>query len=60
MALFQIRRGGQVICSSSLPGCSYSPATLKDMQKNGMHLYQDGKKVKAAPGAGTPKGGKEK
>lgn len=58
--IYEIRRNGEVICSSSIPDCGYTPETLKDMERNGMHLYCDGKKVKSRSRIGTPESGKGK
>ena len=44
MPTYEIRRSGQVICSSSIPDCGYPKEILKDMERNGMHLYCDGKR----------------
>lgn len=48
MQTYEIRRSGQVICRSSIPDCGYPKEILRDMERNGMHLYCDGKKVKKA------------
>lgn len=50
MQVYEIRRSGQVLCSSSIPNCGYSREVLTDMAKAGTHLYCDGKKVKSRPG----------
>lgn len=55
MATYEIRRSGQAICSSSVPGCGYPKEIIKDMERNGMHLYCDGKR-KSRPRTGTPMG----
>lgn len=44
MSTYEIRRSGQVICSSSIPDCGYPKEVLKDMERNGMYLYCDGKR----------------
>lgn len=44
--LFEIRRAGAVICFGHIPNLGYAPETLKDMARNGMHLYRNGKRVK--------------
>lgn len=46
LSLFQIRKGGAVICESHIPNLGYSAATLKEMARAGFHLYRDGKRVK--------------
>ena len=61
MPTYEIRRSGHVICSSPIPDCGYDKPTLKDMEKNGMHLYCDDKKVKkAATGQSRTDGSKGK
>ena len=47
MPTYEIRRSGQVICRSSIPDCGYPKDTIRNMERNGMHLYCDGKKVKS-------------
>ena len=44
--LYEIRRSGEVMCSSSVPDLGYPRDIIKDMEKNGMFLYCDGKRVK--------------
>lgn len=46
LSLFQIRRGGTVICESHIRNLGYSAECLKDMARAGLHLYRDGKRVK--------------
>ena len=58
--IYEIRRSGQVICSSSIPDCGYPKDILRDMERNGMHLYCEGKKVKSRSRTGTPESGKGK
>lgn len=61
MSTWSIRKSGTILCTSSVPGCGYSAATLKAMSGAGLHLYCDGKRVKkAASGAANTEGGKEK
>ena len=60
MPNYEIRRSGQVICSSSIPNCGYSKDILRDMEHNGMHLYHDGKREKAASGRSRTESGKGK
>ena len=50
MPTYEIRRSGTAICSSSIPCCGYPKEILRDMERNGMHLYCDGKREKAASG----------
>ena len=51
--IYEIRRSGQTLCRGSVPGLGYSPEVLKDMEKNGLHLYCDGKRVKKSSVNGT-------
>lgn len=44
--VYEIRRSGEVLCRSTVPALGYAPDTLKDMERNGLHLYCDGKRVK--------------
>lgn len=60
MTTYEIRRSGQVICSSSVPNCGYPKDILRDMERNGMHLYHDGKREKAASGRSRTESGKGK
>lgn len=60
MPTYEIRRTGQVICSSSIPDCGYSKEILRDMERNGMHLYCDGKKVKSRSRSSSPESGSGK
>lgn len=46
--MYEVRRGGVVLCHSSIPGCSYERQTIKDMERNGMGLYLNGKRIKNA------------
>lgn len=45
--LYELRRSGETLCRSSIPNLGYTPETLKNMARNGIHLYYDGKKVKS-------------
>ena len=58
MSTYEIRRAGQVICSSSIPDLGYSKEALRDMERGGMHLYCDGKKVKSRPSRSRTGSGK--
>lgn len=42
---YEIRKGGQVYCSSYIKNCGYSDAVLKNMKERGYSLYADGKCV---------------
>ena len=39
---YEIRRSGDTLCASSVPGLGYSKETLRDMEKAGLHLYRNG------------------
>lgn len=43
---FEIRASGAVLCSSSVPNLGYSHEVIKDMERNGLFLYCDGKKAR--------------
>lgn len=45
-SIYEIRRSGETICRSSVPGLGYASQTLRDMEKAGLHLYKDGKREK--------------
>ena len=44
MSTYEIRRSGEVICSSSIFNCGYPKEILKDMERSGMRLYCDGER----------------
>lgn len=44
--MYELRRGKEVLCVSSVPFLGYSVAILNDMEKSGIHLYKDGKREK--------------
>ena len=44
---YELRRSGETLCRSSIPNLGYTPEILKDMERHGLHLYCDGKKVKS-------------
>lgn len=46
MDSYEIRRAGQVVCHGSVLNLGYSMEILKDMARNGLHLYKNGKRVK--------------
>ena len=58
MPTYEIRRAGQVICTSSIQDCGYPKDTLQDIERSGMCLYCDGKKVKSRPGRCRTESGK--
>jgi hypothetical protein len=43
---YEMRRGKEVLCGSTVPNLGYPPAWLKDMARNGIHLYKNGKRVR--------------
>lgn len=45
--VYELRRSGVTLCRSSIPNLGYPPDILKDMARNSIHLYCDGKKVKS-------------
>jgi hypothetical protein len=58
--IYEIRRSGQTLCRGTVPGLGYSPDVLKDMERNALHLYCDGKRIKKPPRSGNSKGVCEK
>jgi hypothetical protein len=56
--LYELRRSSETLCRSSIPNLGYSPDILKDMERHGLHLYCDGKKVKSRPRSSSPGSGK--
>ena len=57
---YEIRRSGDTLCTSSVPGLGYSKETLRDMEKAGLHLYRNGKREKAASRAANTESGRPK
>jgi hypothetical protein len=45
MDYYEIRRAGQVVCRGTYPNLGYSAERLKEMYRNGMYLYKNGKRV---------------
>lgn len=43
---YEIRRDRVTLCASTVPDLGYSPETLRDMDRSGLHLYRNGKRVK--------------
>lgn len=43
---YEMRRGREVLCGSTVPNLGYPDAWLKDMARNGIYLYKNGKRVK--------------
>lgn len=50
---YEIRRDRVTLCVSTVPHLGYSPDTLRDMERSGLHLYCNGKRVKL-PKKSTP------
>lgn len=46
MAVWQIRKGKEVLCEGHIKNLGYKPETIKEMAKVGLYLYKDGKRVK--------------
>ncbi len=49
--IYELRRGTVVLCSSTVPGLGYGKEILKDMRRNGILLYCDGKRADRGSGA---------
>lgn len=43
---YTIRKDGKIMAQSDIPDCGYSIRELKELDRAGYHLYQDGKRVK--------------
>ena len=43
---YEMRRGGEVLCSSTVPNLGYPVEWIRDMARNGIYLYKNGKRVK--------------
>ena len=43
---WEMRMGREVLCGSTVPNLGYPPDWIKDMARNGIHLYKNGKKVR--------------
>lgn len=41
--LYEIRRGGETICTSHVPRLGYTPKRLREMVADGYKYYVDGK-----------------
>ena len=57
---YEIRRTGDVLCSSPVPNCGYSKDIIRDMERSGLHLYHNGKREKAASRAANTESGRPK
>lgn len=42
---YEMRRGREVLCGSTVPNLGYPDAWLKDMARHGVYLYKNGKRV---------------
>lgn len=43
---YEMRRGGETLCSGTVPNLGYPPEWIRDMAKAGIYLYKNGKRVK--------------
>ena len=43
---YEMRQGGQTLCSSTVPNLGYPAHWIREMAKAGIHLYKNGKRVK--------------
>lgn len=43
---YEMRRGGEVLCGSTVPNLGYPAERIRDMARNGIYLYKNGKRVK--------------
>lgn len=43
---YEMRRGKEVLCGSTVPNLGYPISWIKDMARHGIHLYKNGKRVK--------------
>lgn len=43
---YEIRRDRVILCTSTVPNLGYSPDTLRDMERHGLYLYCNGKRLK--------------
>ena len=46
MDYYEMRLGGEVLCSSTVKNLGYPVAWLLDMARNSIYLYKNGKRVK--------------
>lgn len=58
--MYELRRGKEVLCVSSVPFLGYSPEVLRDMERSGLHLYKDGKREKPPRSCQTGSGKQNK
>ena len=45
MDYYELRRGRDLLCRGTVPNLGYSPERLKEMARNGIYLYKNGKRV---------------
>ena len=43
---YEMRRGGEVLCGSSVPNLGCPPEWIRDMARKGIYMYRNGKRVK--------------
>lgn len=43
---YELRRGNAVLCTGDVPNLGYSADVIREMARNGMYLYKNGKRVK--------------
>ena len=43
---YEMRRGGEVMCSVTVQNLGYPVERIRDMARNGIYLYKNGKRVK--------------
>lgn len=46
MIVYEIRRGREVLCQSTIPFLGYTQVTIRGMLADGLSLYRDGVQVK--------------
>lgn len=43
---YEARRGRELLCSGTVINLGYSSELIRDMARNGIYLYKNGKRVK--------------
>lgn len=43
---YELRRGKETLCSGTVPNLGYPAHWLRDLARNGVYLYRNGKRVK--------------
>ena len=43
---YELRRGRELLCSGTVINLGYSAERIRDMARNGIYLYKNGKRVK--------------